>query len=489
MTKKIVVNVVPEETRMALLEDGELLEVSVERTESGHIVGNIYRGKIKNVLPGMQAAFIDIGREKNAFLYIGDIFPHASSRLSAMDEVLTAGQDIMIQIVKDAIGTKGPRATTHLTLPGRYVVLMPTVDYIGISRRIESEKERERLKKLAEAVRPSGMGLIVRTVAEGKSEEDLRKDVEYLFNLWNALISRNKRVHGPVLLYRDVDLVIRIVRDYLSADVEQFILDNREAYGRVCDLLKFISPELLSRVTLYEGSEDIFTQFGLEDEITKLGQRHVWLKCGGYIVIDKTEALTVIDVNTGKFVGRTNLADTVFQTNLEAAGEIARQIRLRDIGGIIIIDFIDMDKAEHKQAVLDTLGEKLKKDRTKTNVIGLTGLGLVEMTRKKSRQNLEGTLYSECPCCEGRGRIQSPETVVINLRRELRRLQAGNRLEGQIMIQVHPYVAAALERRGELAGMERELARKVSVKAVPDMHPEAFSFLLEHEEESGIDKQ
>jgi ribonuclease G len=478
--KTIVVNSTPEETRMAIFEDKELIEVSIERTKSGHNVGNIYKGKTKNVLPGMQAAFIDIGRDKNAFLYIGDALPQAAAQALA-DTALTVGKDVMIQIVKDAIGTKGPRATTHLTLPGRYVVLMPTVDYIATSRRIASEEERTRLKKIVEKVRPEGMGVIVRTMSEGKSEEDLEKDIEYLYNLWKALTARGKRAAAPILLYRDVDLVIRIVRDYLSDDVEEFTLDNQEAYGRVCDLLKYTSPELLGKVTLYQGKEDIFTHYGIDEELDKVGQRSIWLTCGGYIVIDKTEALTVIDVNTGKFVGSTNLSDTVFQTNLEAASEIVRQIRLRDIGGIIIVDFIDMDKEEHKQAVLAALEENFKRDRTKTNVLGFTGLGLVEITRKKARQNVEGVLYHECPCCEGRGRVQSPETVVINIWRKMRNIMSQPRRQGRLVIQVHPLVAEAMKSQGELTRMEQELACSLRLEALPEMHPEMVSILHESE--------
>jgi ribonuclease G len=478
MAKKIIVNITPEETRMAVFENEEFIEVSIERTRSGHNVGNIYKGKTKNVLPGMQAAFIDIGRDKNAFLYIGDALPQVAAQAIA-DSALTVGKDVMIQIVKDAIGTKGPRATTHLTLPGRYVVLMPTVDYIATSRRIANEEERVRLKQIVEKVRPEGMGVIVRTMSEGKSEEDLQKDIEYLYNLWKALIARGKRATAPILLYRDVDLVIRIVRDYLSDDVEEFVLDHQEAYGRVCDLLKYASPELVSRVRLYQGKEDIFTHYGLDEELNKLGQRSVWLKCGGYIVIDKTEALTVIDVNTGKFVGSTNLSDTVFQTNLEAASEIVRQIRLRDIGGIIIVDFIDMDKEEQKQAVVAALEEKFKRDRTKTNVLGFTGLGLVEITRKKARQNVEGVLYSECPCCEGRGRVQSPETVVINIWRKMRHVMSQSRRQGRIVIQVHPLVAEIIKSQGELPRMEQELACSLRIESLPEMHPEMFSLLHE----------
>jgi len=480
MAKIIVVNSAPEETRMAIFEEQELIEISVERTKDGHNVGNIYKGKTKNVLPGMQAAFIDIGREKNAFLYIGDGLP-ADAPPKIVDNNLTVGKEVLIQIVKDAIGTKGPRATTNLTLPGRYVVFMPTVDYIAISRRIVGEEERGRLKKLVEKVRPTGMGIIVRTMAEGKSEEDLHQDIEYLYNLWNALHARSKMAVAPTLLYRDVDLVIRIVRDYLSADVEEFVLDNRETYGRVCDLLRYTSPELISKVRLYEGTNDIFAHYGLDEELGRVGQRCVWLKCGGYIVIDKTEALTVIDVNTGKFVGSTKLADTVFQTNLEAATEITRQLRLRDIGGIIIVDFIDMDKDEHKQAIIAALELNFKRDRTKTNVLGFTQLGLVEITRKKARQNLEGMLYSECPCCAGRGRIQSPETVVINIWRKMRKIMGQPRLSGTMVIQVHPLVADTMQSQGELTRMEQELACSLRLETVPAMHPEVFSILHENE--------
>ncbi|MGI6092124.1 MAG: Rne/Rng family ribonuclease [Veillonellaceae bacterium] len=473
MAKKIIVNVMPEETRMALLEDSELSEVAIERTDNAHIVGNIYKGKIKNILPGMQAAFIDIGCDKNAFLYTGDISPQTMSGSGN----LTVGQDIIVQIVKEPIGTKGPRATTNITVPGRYIVLMPTVDYIGISRRIDQDSERERLKTLAGKIKAEGTGLIIRTVAQSKDEADLKKDADYLYNLWHSLAARAKRAHAPALLYRDVDMVIRVVRDHLTADVDQLILDNREAYGRVCDLLKAISPELVTKAVLYEGREDVFDHFGIEKELEKLGQRCVWLKCGGYIIIDRTEALTVIDVNTGKYVGDSSLEDTVFRTNLEAAAEIARQLRLRDIGGIIIIDFIDMDTDEHKQAVLETLTGHLKKDRTKTNVIGLTGLGLVEMTRKKSRQNIESILYTACPCCEGRGRVHSPETVSINIRRRLRKLSSQASWQGDAIVQVHPTVAAILNRGDEVASLQKELGRSIMIESVSSMHPEVFTIL------------
>lgn len=474
MNKSIIANVMPEETRVALLENGELMEISVERSESGHLVGNIYKGKVKNVLPGMQAAFVDIGRDKNAFLYMGD-----AGRQAACQH-LTIGQDILVQIAKDAMGDKGPRATISLTLPGRYIVLMPTVDYIGISRRIEEEHERERLRELAEKIRPAGMGIIVRTVAAGKSQDELMEDMAYLANLWSTMSARAKRINAPALIYRDADLVIRIVRDYLTNDVTEFVIDNQEAYNRVIDLLKYISPELIACVRLHEttGLEgDVFSRFNIDTKLEGLRNRRVDLNCGGYLVIDYTEALTVIDVNTGKFVGNTNLAETVFQTNLEAVTEIARQLRLRDIGGIIIIDFIDMAKAEQRSAVLNALELELKKDRTKSNVLGITSLGLVEMTRKKARQNLSSMLYSQCPCCLGRGRIKSPETVVIDIKRELRKLNKRPRTGGRLLIQVHPQVAEFLTRPGELKRLEQETARALAVETAPTMSPEMFSLL------------
>ena len=352
MAKKIVVNVIPEEIRMALADDGVLLEVAVERTESNHMVGNIYKGRVENVLPGMQAAFINIGIGKNAFLYAGDIFPHKSFQRLVEEDNLTVGAEIMVEIVKDAMGTKGPRATTHFSIPGRYVVVMPSVDYVGISRRIESAEERSRLRKLAEKIRPKGMGVIVRTVAEGHSEEELARDFQYLANLWEALTAKAKKAKAPLLLYRDADLVIRIIRDHVKDDIEEVVIDDAEAHARMVELAKFLSPDLVKKIHLYKGKTEIFTHYGIEDEWNRLADRRVDLKCGGYLIIDKTEALTVIDVNTGRFTGHSNLADTVFRANMEAVAEIARQLRLRDIGGIIVAAFIDMQKENHKKAAL-----------------------------------------------------------------------------------------------------------------------------------------
>ncbi|MBP2649631.1 MAG: ribonuclease, Rne/Rng family [Firmicutes bacterium] len=473
MAKTMLVNSMPEETRMAIIEDSELVEVAVERAENGHIVGNIYKGKVQNVLPGMQAAFVDIGQEKNGYLAIGEIVDHDKSG------TLTVGQEIVVQVAKDSLGTKGPRLTTKLTLPGRYVVLMPTYDYSGVSRRIENKAERERLRLAAQSVKIPAMGLIIRTVAEGKSEHDIKRDADYLANLWRTLTARAKRAKAPTLLYRDVDMVIRLVRDYFDETVEKFVIDNNEIYGRVKDLLTFIDPESSERLTLHTGQDDIFSYYGIADELSKLTERQIDLKCGGYIVIDRTEALTVIDVNTGKYTGHNSLADTILHTNLEATAEIARQIRLRDIGGIIIIDFIDMEQEEHRQIVLKMLNTNLKKDRTPTNVRGLTALGLVEMTRKKVRQDLETALYAECPCCGGRGRVRSPQTIANSVIRELRYLAAKGKLRGRIIVQIHPQVAAIVKKN--IPHLNRELARQLTVEAVSAMNIEAYSILAGRE--------
>lgn len=467
MNKKIMVSVSPEETQALLLENHEVVEFMVQRTafvNDQSCVGNIYKGKVKNVLPGMQAAFVDIGQTKNAFLYLGK------------KQAFTQGQEVIVQIAKESVGTKGPRATTELTLPGRYCVLMPLGKSLGISRRIESAEERDRLKKIAVKLKPDSMGLIVRTVAEGRSEAELEEDVAYLLRLWSVLTAKQKITKAPALLYRDVDLLIRLVRDYLSNDVEKFMLDESDAYQRVYDLVAQLAPQQLPTIELYQGSENMWQAFGLQQSLEQIGNRQVTLPSGGYLVIDRTEALTVVDVNTGRYVGTVSLAETVLKTNLEAAVEIARQLRLRDIGGIIIIDFIDMTDSCHQKQVLSCLNEQLKKDRTRTSVSGLTSLGLVEMTRKKSRQNVESTYYTECPCCHGRGRIKSPHTVVIRLLQALRKAcQKG--VKGNLSIAVHPTVAQVLKQEYGEKNLNRDFCRTIIIEDNPNFDPEGFSLL------------
>lgn len=474
--KTILVNSMPEEVRMAIVAGGELQAIEMERASHSHLVGNLYRGRVQNVLPGMQAAFVDIGREKNAFLYIGDGMPKEAQQ-AVRQQKIHIGQTLPVQIVKDAIGTKGPRATTHLTLPGRNVVLMPTAAYIGISRRIESEEERARLHGIAERICPKDMGLIIRTVAAGKTEEALAADVRYLRRLWESIQARMKLGSAPSLLYRDADLAIRMVRDSFTDEIDEVIVDDRALYQRIVELVEYASPELADRVKLYAERTPLFRKYHLEEELEKLGAREVELPSGGFIVIDKTEALTVIDVNTGRFVGKANLADTVYHTNLEAAAEILKQLRLRDIGGIIVVDFIDMEQSGQKEELLAYMREHVKSDPTKTNIVDITSLGLVEITRKKSRQNLESMIYSECPYCHGKGRVESPETVGIQISRDIRRMELASHSEDGYEVEVHELVAEELRRGRLLQPLEQEFGIRIRVMTKPGMHPENYSIL------------
>jgi len=488
MLKEILVNVREEETRVAVMEDKVVVEIYIERSLSQRLVGNIYKGKVENVLPGMQAAFVDIGLEKNAFLFVEDALGQGSISEEVpgsgvkpcITDVLKEGQEILVQIAKEPIGTKGARVTTHITLPGRFVVLMPTVDYVGISRRIEDENERERLRQVAERVKPSNMGLIVRTIAEGLTEEDFQQDTSLLTRLWKKI--QNRAYHGPVpnLIHKDLELVQRILRDLFTEDIDSLIIDSRYEYEKVMELMELTSPELKGRVTLYE-QENLFEKYGVEDEIEKILKPRVWLKSGGYIVIDRTEALTAIDVNTGKFVGSTNLADTVLKTNLEAVVEIARQLRLRNIGGIIIIDFIDMPETNHQNQVLQKLEEEIRKDKTKTNVLGLTQLGLVEMTRKKIRQGLENVLLKPCPYCEGKGKVLSEETISIKAKNEIFKLAQHTSAEA-ILAEVHPSVAALLIGSGgaHLRDMESKTRKHIIIRGCEHYHQEVINIRALH---------
>jgi ribonuclease G len=485
MSKEIVVDVNRDQIRVAVLEDRELVEIYVEKINNERVVGNIYKGKVANVLPGMQAAFVDIGLGKNAFLYAGDINLNLESsgpedeelieglKKISIKDMLKVGQDVLVQVVKEPIGTKGARVSTNITIPGRYLVLMPTVDYVGISRRIEREEERSRLKTLAENIRPVHMGVIVRTVAEGVGKDELEADIEFLKKQWDDIIQRQKKCTSPKLIYKDMNLIARIVRDLFTPEVSKFYINSSYEYEKVQELVSALSPALKDRVTFYRGQEEIFEYFNIEPEIDRALQRKVWLQCGGYIVIDRTEALTAIDVNTGKFVGSVDLEDTVLKTNLEAAREIARQLRLRDIGGIIIIDFIDMNSQEHQKMVLSALAEELKKDRTRAHILGLTQLGLVEITRKKVRQSLDEVLEKTCPYCEGRGRILSEETVAKKVERELDRIFRERKGEA-VLLEVHPSVASVVIGSGgnRLSQMESRYEKFIFIKGNDSLHPE-----------------
>lgn len=479
MSKEIIANIEPFETRVAILEDGQLVNLFVERGEP--LAGNIYKGRVANVLPGMDAAFIDIGLERNAFLHVGDV---RAQRLAgeevddsfgrgAIAQRLRVGQEILVQVTKEPMGTKGARVTTYVALPAYYLVLMPTVNYVGVSRRIERDQERRRLRQLADKLRPKGMGVIVRTAAEGASEKDLADDIQFLLQVWSRVEERSKNSRAPALVYQDLRLIRRVVRDLFTDDVSRFLIDSPEEFQRVQDLVASFAPKLKSRISLHRASEPVFEALGVERELEKALRRKVWLRSGGYIVIDRTEALTVIDVNTGKYVGKTDLATTIFRTNLEAVGEIVRQITLRDIGGIILVDFIDMENESHRQRVMQAVNEAVRKDRSKIHIIDLTGLGLVEITRKRVYQDLEEIMRIPCPYCEGRGRVLSPETMSMRTRREVRRLMR-TASAAAILVEVHPDVYKELFRDGPswVRQLEEQTGRRLTIRGRDGMHLE-----------------
>jgi len=424
MGAELVINAASHETRIALIENGTIAELYIERSREKGIVGNIYKGRVIRVLPGMQAAFVDIGLEKAAFLYVADVFDaieeyeslldsgnkkddesrdeqepggHPEFRpLHPIEDLLQEGQELLVQISKEPLGTKGARITSHISLPGRHLVYMPTVDHIGISRRIEDEEERERLREVVERLKQPGSGYIVRTVSEGKSEEDLIADIQYLSTLWNEISTRKDKAAVPSLLHSDLDVVQKVVRDIVTEQVDRIVVDSKTDYDRIVQFISTFAAKMKYAIELYDEEEPIFDHYGLEVEISRALGRKVWLKSGGYIIIEQTEALTAIDVNTGRFVGKHNLEDTILKTNLEAVKEIAYQLRLRNIGGIIIIDFIDMEKEVNREKVFGALEEALKADKSKTNILKISELGLVEMTRKRVRESIGRMMCEPC---------------------------------------------------------------------------------------------
>jgi ribonuclease G len=482
MAREIIASIEAAETRVAVMEDSVLVNLFVERSEP--VAGNIYKGRVNNVLPGMEAAFVDIGLERNAFLHVADIraTPLAGEEVEdwvgkgAITERLRAGQEILVQVTKEPMGTKGARVTTYVALPAHYLVLMPTVNYVGVSRRISSEAERKRLRQIADRIRPEGMGVIARTAAEGVDEKVLADDVAFLRQMWHRVLERARANRAPALVYQDLRLIRRIVRDLFTDGVDRFVVDSAEEFSRIADLLASFAPHLRDRLVLHREDEAIFDRYGVEREIDRALRRRVWLKSGGYLVIDRTEALTVIDVNTGKYVGKTDLASTILRTNLEAVGEIVRQITLRDIGGIILVDFIDMETEEHRQRVLDALDQAVQRDRAKLHVIDLTSLGLVEITRKRVHQDLEEIMRIPCPYCEGRGRVLSAETMARRVRREVRRLARESKASA-ILIEVHPQVAGTLfkEGAGWVRALEETSGKQLRIKGREGLHLERLN--------------
>jgi len=424
MSSEILINITPNESRVALVENGVLQEVYIERAAKRGLVGNVYKGKVSRVLPGMQAAFIDVGLERAAFLHASDIqVDGENNKVESINSLVTEGQDICVQVVKDPMGTKGARLTTQISIPSRFLVFMPGVEHIGISQKIEQEQERERLRsKLEElAVDSYAGGYIVRTAAEGISNDEIQADVEYLHRMWMAIIEKMKTEKPSCLIHEDLPLAMRMMRDLVSPEIEKIRIDSKETFERAAKFARKFIPEVADRIEYYPGERPIFDLFSVEDEIHKALAKRANLKSGGYLIIDQTEAMTTIDVNTGGFVGHRNLDETIFKTNLEAAVAIARQVRLRNLGGILIIDFIDMQDEEHKRQVLRALEKNLERDPAKCHISQVSALGLVEMTRKRTRESLEHVLCEDCPSCGGRGSLRTAETVCYEIFREITR--------------------------------------------------------------------
>lgn len=495
MSREIVINSTQHESRIAVLDEGQVAELWVERTRQKTIVGNIYKGRVTKVLPGMQSAFVDLGIGRDAFLYVSDVaeaveeyeqeghdelhFDDTAPRPeTSIGDLLREGQEILVQVAKDSIGGKGARITTHITLPGRFLVYMPTVGHVGVSRRIENEEERLRLKELLEELRDGPGGFIVRTAGEGKSAEEFRADRRYLLELWEQIRRKGEKVSAPAAVHHDLDLILRTIRDVLSIEFKTVWVDAVDQYERIVEFLDQIQPNLVQKVKLYRRDEPIFDAFGIENEIEKALKSKVWLKSGGYIVINQTEALVAIDVNTGKYVGKKNLEETVFRTNLEAIREIVRQVRLRDLGGIIVLDFIDMEDLENRSAIFEALEQEIKKDRSKTKILQISEFGLVEMTRKRVRQSLERSLTQACPYCSGTGRVKSNLTIMLEMWRYL--MKANDLHEGQeIIVRVNPEIYATILAENMKIFEEIERTHGIHLVFKPDdnLHHEQFDLL------------
>jgi len=496
VSKRIVVNVGLLETRVAVQEGNLLTDLYLERHRHRSIVGSVYKGTVTNVLPGMQAAFVDIGLVKDAFLYAGDytanlaevrsmlaaetgdedaddLDPDEEPRREAtgpIEEMLSRNQTVLVQVSKESLGTKGARITSFISLPGRYVVYMPQARHVGVSRRIRDERERERLRAVLRGLDLPPGGFILRTNAEGKGEAEFAQDVEFLGRLWKQIQTRYEQAAAPAVLHEEMDLTFRVVRDLFSPEVDEFVVDDRAAYDKCLGYVQALVPALADRVRLYTDRAPIFDAFGIEKDIEKALRRRVWLKSGGYIVIDHTEALVSIDVNTGKYVGKRDFEQTVLKINLEAANEVVRQIRLRDLGGIIIIDFIDMEAPEHREQVEKAVKRALGDDKARTNVLQISELGLVEMTRKRVRQDLRALLTQHCATCRGSGVVKSDETLAAEIFRAIQAKAAAEAPAGEgreIVARVHPDVAAYLEREGREALQRLEAGLEVKITVQP----------------------
>jgi ribonuclease G len=494
MSEEVLINITPQETRIAMVENGVLQEINIERSRSRGMVGNIYRGRVTRVLPGMEAAFIDIGEERAAFLHVSDVElkvddatdTELESATPSIDTLLRTGQNVLVQVIKDPIGTKGARLTTEITIPSRYLVYVPNGRNIGVSSRIEDKNERERLKtRLADMILEEegsleGVGgLILRTAAEGVEDEQLRHDYRFLRRLWSNLAERRQQMTDPGLVYEDLPLALRTLRDTLGQFVEKIRIDSRETYHRAIAFAEEMVPDILPIVEHYPGERPIFELHNIEEEIQRALEKRVALKSGGYIVIDQTEAMTTIDVNTGAFVGHKTLEETIFKTNLEAAAAIARQLRLRNLGGIIIIDFIDMAEPEHRVQVHQALNRALERDHARTKVCDVSSLGLVEMTRKRTRESLEHVLCETCPICAGRGSVKTAETVCYEIFREVTRDARQYRPKSMLVI-ASASVIDRLREEDSTSLAELQEFTGVPLKLQIDLHyqPEQYDIVL-----------
>jgi len=513
MSEEILINVTPQETRVAVVENGVLQEIYIERSQKLGLVGNIFKGTVSRVLPGMQAAFIDIGLQRTGFLHTSDIvtetdtpsaFEDESIQQTPIESLLREGQEILVQVVKDPLGSKGARLTTRLSIPLRYLVFVPGYQYIGISQRIEDETERERLKNLIlsydtenialaandnanvtsikttnEQTQLNKGGFIVRTAAEGIADDEIFRDIEFLHKLWDSVVVRSENTYPPSVVYEDLPLVMRTMRDLIHANIERVRIDSKETYKRVMEFSKKFIPEFLGRVEYYNGEHPILDLYSVEDEIQKALGKKVQLKSGGHIIIDQTEAMTTIDVNTGAFVGRRNLEETIYKTNLESVQTIARQLRLRNLGGIIIIDFIDMQDAEHGRQVLRTLEKHLSKDHTKISMSELTSLGLVQLTRKRTRESLEHTLCEACPTCDGRSSIKTAETVCYEIFREIMREVRQFDANKLLVVASQEVVDMLLdEESSSVAELEEFISRPISFQVESLYNQEQYDIVL-----------
>ena len=512
MYKQLIVNVSDHETRVALLEDGTIVELHLDRGDDSDVTGNIYKGKVLRVLPGMQAAFVDIGLNQAAFIYVDDVYnndfkeyermfqieneepdsedegnlePEALKRRRnfQIEELIAEGQEMLVQVVKSPIGTKGARISSNVSLPGRFLVLMPTSDHIGISRRIENEDERERLRSAVRDLRINSYGYIVRTAAEGEPSGKLVSEMSFLDNLWKNIQKKFEKAPTPSLLHQEISVSLRAVRDLLIHEVEKVVIDSKATYDAVLSFLDIYMPALKDHVVLYEGTEPLFDAYNLEGDISRALKRKVWLKSGGYITIEHTEALVAIDVNTGRYVGKHNLEETILETNLEALKEIAYQIRLRDIGGIIIIDFIDMDKKSNQEKVFNALNEALLRDKSKTHVLPMSEMGLIQMTRKRTREPLTRIMCEPCYYCDGEGYIISKQSICYSIYREI--LRESQDMEGvRLTLRANPQIAELLhgEENHLIVALEKAIGKQIVIYPDTTYHLEEFDIFEIHQE-------